>query len=213
MDWSGSCRRHVQQRCSRQVTALNISIIMPKETFRHDQIQRTVLVKSRWCNLMHAVASSSVCHLQLAGSSRQRSRTAQHAQRWQTHRACMLGTRSEQAGCAAPSERRKSEIGSACSSAPGLGLWRQERSASGLPARPGAVGPGGPAPIVLKVISWTYPFEKAGHDDSPYEIFIHMWVTLPTILASTTGAIQQSDHCDRPTPWPLPGCSVPSDAR
>ena len=121
LDWSGSCRRHVQQRCSRQVTALNISIIMPKETFRHDQIQRTVLVKSRWCNLMHAVASSSVCHLQLAGSSRQRSRTAQHAQRWQTHRACMLGTRSEQAGCAAPSERRKSEIGSACSCAPGLG--------------------------------------------------------------------------------------------
>ena len=69
-----------------------------------------------------------------------------------------------------------------------LGLWRQERSASGLPARPGAVGPGRPAPIVLKVIPWKHPFEKAGDQDSLDHIFMHIWYTRPTITAETTGA-------------------------
>ena len=85
-----------------------------------------------------------------------------------------------------------------------LGLWRQERSASGLPARPGAVGPGGPAPIVLKVIPWKHPFEKADDDDSQYDI--HTRGSMLPTRADTrhdTRIMQHTERDDRPTPRPL----------
>ena len=36
------------------------------------------------------------------------------------------------------------------------------------------VGPSGPVPIILKVIWWEHPFEKADDDYSLDQIFMHM---------------------------------------
>ena len=60
-------------------------------------------------------------------------------------------------------------------------IWCQEQSSSGPPACPVAVGPDGPAPIVLNVILWNDPFEKAGNEYGLDQLFMHIWYTRPTV--------------------------------
>jgi hypothetical protein len=93
---------------------------MSKELFRCDCSTRTVLAcgVSFASLLMHTAEQDGGRRLQVAGSSRPRSRAALPSQRCPTRRTRTLRIRSELAGCMPPLERRERSSGAAACCAP-----------------------------------------------------------------------------------------------